>query len=341
MTKLKVAVIGCGAIAIHRHAPEYASNPNVEVVAFVDTVLERAEKMASKYGGKAYTDHKEMLKAEKPDAVSVCLPNALHAPVSIDAANAGAHVLCEKPMAVSADEAEAMIAAAKQNNVYLMIGHNQRFMPPHVKAKEILKSGKLGNVLTFRTSFGHPGPEGWSVDGKGSWFFQKDKAFVGAMGDLGVHKADLIRWMLDDEVEEVGAFVGTLHKENTDVDDNATCILRMKSGAIGSLVASWTYYRGEDNSTVLWCENGVMKIGTDPVEEVIVELRNGTVEKYKVGGISTNERQLASGVIDAFVESIVTKTPPSVSGEEGAKSLAVIIAALESEEKGAIVKVKA
>lgn len=340
MSKIRVAVIGSGSIAIHRHAPEYAAHEDVEIVAFVDPVEERARKLSEKYGGNVYTDVQEMLDKEKPDAVSVCTPNALHAPISIAAANAGAHVLCEKPMAVSAEEAEQMIAAARENNVYLMIGHNQRYMPPHVKAKEILKSGRLGKVLTFRTSFGHPGPEGWSIEGKGGWFFQKPKAFVGAMGDLGVHKADLIRWLLDEEVEEVGAFVGTLHKEDTDVDDNATCILRMKSGTIGTLVASWTYYRGEDNSTVLWCENGVMKIGTHPDDQVIVELRDGSVERYKVGGISTNEKQLTSGVVDAFIDSIQTKTPPSISGEEGAKSLAVILAAMESQDSGAIVKVK-
>jgi len=340
MSKIRVAVIGAGSIAIHRHVPEYAAREDVELVAFVDPVAERAQKLADKYGGNVYTDVQEMLAKEKPDAVSVCTPNALHAPVSIAAANAGAHVLCEKPMAVSAEEAEKMIAAARENNVFLMIGHNQRYMPPHVKAKEILKSGKLGKVLTFRTSFGHPGPEGWSIEGKGGWFFQKPKAFVGAMGDLGVHKADLIRWLLDEEVEEVGAFVSTLHKEDTDVDDNATCILRMKSGTIGTLVASWTYYRGEDNSTVLWCENGVMKIGTHPDDQVIVELRDGSVERYKVGAISTNEKQLASGVIDAFIHSIRTNTPPSISGEEGAKSLAVILAAMESQETGRIVKVK-
>jgi len=340
MSKVRVAIIGSGSIAIHRHAPEHAANPNVEIVAFVDPVAERAQNLADKYGGKVYTDHLAMLAAEKPDAVSVCTPNALHAPISIDAMNAGAHVLCEKPMAISAEEAQRMIEAAKKNNVSLMIGHNQRFMPPHVKAKEILRTGKLGKVLTFRTSFGHPGPERWSIEGKEGWFFQKSKAFVGAMGDLGVHKADLIRWMLDDEVEDVGAFVGTLHKEDTDVDDNATCILRMKSGAIGSLVASWTYYRGEDNSTVLWCENGVMKIGTHPEDQVIVEYRDGSVEKHKVGGISTNEKQLSSFVIDAFIDSILAKTTPPVPGEEGAKSLAVILAAMESQETGAIVKVK-
>jgi UDP-N-acetylglucosamine 3-dehydrogenase len=340
MKKVRVAVIGCGSIAKHRHIPEYVGNPNVEIVAFCDVVKERAESYAKAHGGKAYTDYKEVLEKEKPDAVSVCLPNVLHAPVSIAAAKAGAHVLCEKPMATSEAEAEEMIAAAKSAGVYLMIGHNQRLMPPHVKAKEVLQEGRLGKVLTFRTSFGHPGPEGWSIDGAGSWFFRKDEAFVGAMGDLGVHKADLIRWMLDDEVVEVGAFVNTLHKENTAVDDNATCILRMSKGAIGSMVASWTYYKGEDNSTVLWCENGVLKIGTHPEDQVIEELRNGSVNKYKVGEISTNEKQLSSGVIDAFVNSIVTNTPPSISGEEGLRSLNVIIAALESQEKKTIVPVK-
>jgi len=338
--KIKVAVIGCGAIAIRRHIPEYADNQNVELVAFVDIIKERAVECAEKFGGTAYADYKEMLAKEKPDAVSVCLPNALHAPVTIDAANAGAHVLCEKPMATSAEEAEAMIAAAEKNKVFLMIGHNQRLMPPHAKAKQILDQGYLGKVLTFRTSFGHPGPEGWSVDGRESWFFRKPEAYVGAMGDLGVHKSDLIRYLLSDEVVEVGAFVNTLHKEGTEVDDNAVCILRMKSGAIGQLVASWTYYKGEDNSTVLWCEHGVMKIGTDPDDQVIVELRNGTVERYKVGAIATNEKQVGSGVVDAFVDSILTGTKPSISGEEGAKSLAVILAAMESQEKKTIVPVR-
>jgi UDP-N-acetylglucosamine 3-dehydrogenase len=338
MSKIKVAVIGCGAISKHRHIPEYGWNPQVELVAFCDPILERAEHYAKEYGGKAYSSYEDMLKQVKVDAVSVCTPNYLHATVAIAAANAGAHVLVEKPMATTEEEGLAMIAAARNNGVMLMVGHNQRLMPPHVKAKEILKTGKLGKVLTFRTAFGHPGPEGWSVDGKGSWFFRKAEAVMGAMGDLGVHKSDLIRWLLDDEVTEVAAFVSTLHKENTDVDDNATCILRMKGGAVGSLVASWTQYKGGDNSTVLWCENGVMHIGTHPEDQVIVELRDGSVERYKVGAMATNEKQTASGVIDAFVNSIVTATPPSISGEEGLKSLQVILAAFESQASGKFVR---
>lgn len=337
MSKIRVAIIGCGAIAQRRHISEYAADDRVELVAFVDPNLERAQSVAEPFGAKAYADYEQMLAEIKPDAVSVCTPNILHAPASIASCEAGAHVLVEKPMATTDEEAQRMIEAAKANNVLLMVGHNQRFMPPHVKAKEVLKSGVLGRVISFRTSFGHPGPEGWSVDGRESWFFEKADAAMGAMGDLGVHKADLIRWMLDDEVDSVAGFIGTLDKKDTDVDDNATCIMRMKSGAIGTLVASWTYYRGEDNSTVLWCENGVMKIGTDPVDQVIVELTNGEVARYQVGEIATNEKQTTSGVIEAFVDSIVTNTPPAVSGEEGRKSLQVVLAMFESQDKGSIV----
>ncbi|WP_127531158.1 Gfo/Idh/MocA family protein [Paenibacillus kobensis] len=340
MSQLRVAVIGCGAIAVRRHIPEYANNPNVKLVAFADPVIERAEELAKQYDAKAYSDYEQLLAEVEVDAVSVCTPNHLHAPASIAAAKAGAHVLVEKPMATNEKEALEMIEAAKANGVMLMVGHNQRLMPPHVKAKEVLQSGRLGKVISFRTSFGHPGPEGWSLDGRDSWFFRKDEAVMGAMGDLGVHKSDLIRYLLDDEVADVAAFVGTLHKEDTAVDDNATCILRMKSGAIGTLVASWTYYRGEDNSTILWCENGVMKIGTDPERQVIVELRDGTNESIDAGAISTNEKQLPSFVIDEFVNCILNKQEPSISGEEGLRSLQVILAAFESQETGKVVAVK-
>ncbi|ANY65283.1 Predicted dehydrogenase [Paenibacillus algorifonticola] len=338
MSKIRVAVVGCGSISKYRHIPEYADNANVELVAFVDPIIERAEGYAEKHGGKAFADYKTMLAEIKPDAVSVCTPNALHAPVAIAAANAGAHVLVEKPMAATDEEAAAMIEAAAKNGVKLMVGHNQRFMPPHVKAKDLLKTGIIGKVLTFRTSFGHPGPDAWSIDGAESWFFRKPEAIMGAMGDLGVHKSDLIRWLLDDEVAQIAGFVGTVDKDS-DVDDNANCVLRMKSGAMGSLVASWTYYKGEDNSTILWGSKGVMKIGTHPEDQVIIELRDGTVERYKTGEISTNEKQLSSFVIDKFIDSIVNDTTPPVTGEEGRKSLKVILSAFESQATGKFIDI--
>lgn len=339
---LRVAVIGAGSVAKYRHLPEYAAHAQVEIVAVCDKVRANAEKLADEYGGRVHTDWQEMLQRADIDAVSVCTPNILHAPVTIAALQAGKHVLCEKPMATAAAEADAMIAAARASGKVLMIGQNQRLAPLHVRAKQLLSSGMLGRVITFRTDFAHPGPEGWSIEGVGGWFFQKDQAFVGAMGDLGVHKADLIRWLLGEEIVEVAAFVDALAgKVNSTVDDNAICLFRMASGAIGSMTVSWSHQPGEDNSTVLYCEKGIMRIGADPAFTIIVELADGEKQCIRTSGMQTNDEggQTSSGIIDAFVDCVQNGVPCAIPGEEGAKSLAVILACMESAASKRVVPV--
>ena len=334
VTKLRVAVIGCGSIAKNRHLGEYQNNPAVEIVAVCDIIEERAVKIAVQYEAIAYTSFEELLEAEEIDAVSVCLPNYLHAPVSIAALNAGCHVLCEKPMATSKEEAEAMIQAAKTNDKKLMIAHNQRFVPSHSKARDLIANGELGKIYSFRTAFGHGGPEQWSADGKDSWFFKKDQAFIGAMGDLGVHKADLLRYLLGEEFVEVAGFIETNAKENTDVDDNAVCILKSESGIIGTLAASWAYTAKEDNSTIIYGEHATLRIEDDPKYSLIIQYKNGEVVNYELGGIQSNAEggQTTTHTINHFVDSIVQDTEPLINGEEGMKSLEVILAALESME---------
>ncbi|WP_257352061.1 Gfo/Idh/MocA family protein [Pseudalkalibacillus decolorationis] len=340
MRRLRVGVVGCGSIAKHRHLPEYAMNEHVEVTAVCDIVEDRAIEMAEKYGAKVYTDYKELIANDEIDAVSVCTPNYLHAPVSIAALQAGKHVLCEKPMATSKEEGEQMISAAVEQDKKLMIAHNQRFVPSHVKAKQLIENGEIGKIYSFRTTFGHGGPEAWSMDGKESWFFQKDKAFIGAMGDLGVHKTDLIRYLLGEEVVEVGSFVETSAKDNTDVDDTAVCVLKTESGIIGTLAASWSYVSKEDNSTIIYGEKAILRLEDDPAYSLIAQYQNGEVVKYELGGIQTNESgdQTNTQVIDKFVDCIVNDTVSPVSGEEGMKSLQVILAALESNEKKTITR---
>lgn len=342
MTKIRVAVIGCGSIAKHRHLIEYNNNPHVEIVAVCDINEARVKETAEKYHAKAYTSYEALLESENIDAVSVCLPNYLHAPVSIAALNAGAHVLCEKPMATSREEAEQMIEAAERNNKKLMIGHNQRFVSSHQKARKLIEQGEVGKIYSFRTSFGHGGPEGWSADGADSWFFKKDQAFIGAMGDLGVHKADLLRYLLGEEFVEVGAFVETNAKENIDVDDNATLILKTTSGIVGTLAASWAYTAKEDNSTILYGENATLRLEDDPEYSLIVQYNNGEVVKYELDGIQSNEDggQTTSHTIDHFVESILHDTNPLIDGEEGKKSLQVILGALESVETKRIISLE-
>ncbi|WP_062108186.1 Gfo/Idh/MocA family protein [Bacillus niameyensis] len=340
MTKLKVGVVGCGSIAKFRHLPEYAMNKEVEIAAVCDIVEERANEMADKYGGKAYADYKLMLAEADLDLVSVCTPNYLHAPISIDALKAGKHVLCEKPMATKEEEAQNMIQAAKESGKKLMIAHNQRFVPSHKKAKEMIESGQVGKIFSFRTAFGHGGPEGWSVDGKDSWFFEKEKAFIGAMGDLGVHKTDLMRYILGEEFVEVGSFVESGAKEDSTVDDQAVCILKTESGIIGTLAASWAYGK-EDNSTVIYGEKAVLRLEDDPEYSLIVHHRNGETETFDLGKIQSNDEggQTSTHVIDTFVDCVVNNSEPPINGEEGRKSLKVVLAALESSETKKIVQV--
>src|ERR1700709_2511441 len=142
---VQYGVIGCGAIAQRRHIPECIANPESKLVALADPVAERVAELAAKYGVKAYADYQDMLKNPDVDAVVVAGPNSLHAQQSIDALNAGKHVLCETPMATTRDDAKAMLDAAKKSGKFLMIGLNQRLMPPHIKAKKILERGELGS----------------------------------------------------------------------------------------------------------------------------------------------------------------------------------------------------
>jgi predicted dehydrogenase len=343
--QVRYGIIGCGAIGQRRHMPECAANPKSAVAALCDPVEDRVKQLAEGYGAQPFTDYKKMLKSAEVDAVVVCGPNSLHAKQSIDALRAGKHVLCEKPMATTRNDAKKMIEEAKKAKRFLMIGQNQRLMPPHVRAKEILQQGRLGKVLAFRTAFKHPGPDGWSVDGAKSWFFNTRAAVMGATGDLGVHKADLMRWLLGQEFAEVGGFIATQDKKDPagkpiGLDDNAYITLKTTGGVIGSMIVSWTNYGEEENYTIVYCQNGVLKLGTDPDWGVIVEYGNGDRERHKVGEISTNVKQVASGVIDAFTDSILSNKKPQIDGMEGFRSLDVILTAMEAAKKGRVMKIK-
>lgn len=341
MSKLKVGVIGCGSIAQNRHLIEYQMNEYVEIVAVCDIVLKRAENMAVLYQAKAYDDYEKVLQ-EDVDAISVCLPNYLHAPVSIKALQAGKHVLCEKPMAISSEGANEMIRASETSGKKLMIAHNQRFVDSHAKARELIQQNEIGKIYSFRTTFGHGGPESWSIDGKNSWFFKKEEAFIGAMGDLGVHKADLIRYLLGEEFQEISAFIESSAKENSDVDDNAVFILRSEKGVIGTLTASWSYNTEEDNSTIIYGEKGVIRLEVHPKYGLILEYSNGEKVNYELGKIQSNEAdgQTTTHVIDHFVDCVLNNKQPLIDGSEGKKSLEIILAAVESNETKQITAIK-
>lgn len=340
-----IGIIGCGRIAQVRHIPEYADHRDARLDAFYDLNPERARELAGTYGGRVYETYEELLEDEKIDAVSICVPNEFHAKISIAALKAGKDVLCEKPMAVTLEECRQMAEAAEKTGQCLMIGQNQRLAKGHALARKLIERGDIGKVITFKTTFGHGGPESWSIDpGSNTWFFDKKKAAMGAMADLGIHKTDLIQYLMGEYVAETTAVITTLDKKDGSgnligVDDNAICIYKMENGCIGTMTASWTCYGAEDNSTILYGTKGVMKIYSDPAHSIVVELKGGEKICYDLDKIQTNDNQTKSGVIDLFMDCLVHNTPPEISGEEALAAMKAVFAAVESSETGKSVKI--
>jgi len=340
-----IGIIGCGKIAQVRHIPEYAENKDAKLLGFYDINKARAAALAEQYGGTAYETVEELLANPDIAAVSVCAANFAHAELTIAALNAGKHVLCEKPMAITLAECEAMVEAAKKNNKFLMIGHNQRLAKAHAVARKLIVDGLIGDIVTFRTTFGHGGPETWSVDpGLNTWFFDKTRAAMGAMADLGIHKTDLIQFLTGQQVIRTTARVTTLDKKDASgnlisVDDNAICIYEMSGGAFGTMTASWTYYGAEDNSTVLYGTKGIMRIYDDPAISIKVILADGSKISYDVEAIQTNDNQTKSGVIDLWMESLVNDVSPEISGESALAAMRAVFASIQSSETGKAVDI--
>ena len=344
---IRIGIIGCGKIAQVRHIPEYAANPDAELYGYFSPNRKRAEEQAEKYGGKVYGTAEELLADPEIDAVSICAANYAHAELTVKALNAGKHVLCEKPMATNIADCEAMVAAAEKNGRYLMVGHNQRLAKAHARAKQLIDQGLIGSIITFRTSFGHGGPETWSISpGKNVWFFDKKRAAMGVMADLGVHKTDLIQYLTGQRVVRTTARLVTLDKRNEqgeliDVDDNAVCIYELSGGAFGTMTASWSYYGAEDNSTVLYGTRGIMRIYDDPAHSIVVKLADGETQSYDVEQIQTNDNQTSSGVIDLWIDCLKNNTPPEISGTSALYAMRAVFASIESSETGRTVDIPA
>ena len=254
---LRVGVFGAGMIAARGHIPGYKSVPNVEVAALFDVVRERAEKLAKEMGiPHVYTDPQEMLAKEHLDVVSVCAPNAYHAPLSIAALQAGAHVLCEKPMALTYADAQAMMAAAKTAGRQLSICFNNRYRPVIQLMRRYSEKELLGNIYYAQVAY-------WrrtGIPGYGSWFTNKDLAGGGAMMDVGVHYLDMSLWIMGHP--KPVAVTGSAYAEfgprgiglggwgsdilpppqRCDVDDLVTTLVRFENGATLQLAVSWAAY---------------------------------------------------------------------------------------------------
>ncbi len=195
MSKINVGVIGCGTIASVAHVPSYTKNSEVEIKWFCDLIPEKAKAMADKYGrGKVTTDYRDILKDDEVSAVSVCTPNNVHAPITIDCLKAGKHVLCEKPAARTYAEALTMQKAQRETGRILNIGVVNRFNDGVNKIKQLIDAGELGNVYHVYVSFrAHR-----SIPGLGGAFTNSAIAGGGVLIDWGVHFLDIVMYCCGD-----------------------------------------------------------------------------------------------------------------------------------------------
>ena len=254
MEKLKVAVIGCGNIAMS-HLTAYKNNPHVEIYALCDIDEKILADRAEKFGvSRSYTDYHEMLTLDEIDAVSVCTWNAAHAECAIASLKAGKHVLCEKPMAINAEQARQMQAAADENGKLLMIGFVRRFGNDAFILRDMIDSDQFGEIYYAKATYlrRHGSP--------GGWFGDKSRSGGGPLIDLGVHVIDLTRYLLGNpkpvsiygatfqklfdrpDVKDTRPYIAASAKgdEICDVEDLASAMIRYDNGTVVTVEASFS-----------------------------------------------------------------------------------------------------
>jgi predicted dehydrogenase len=332
---IRVAVIGAGQIAQRGHLPGFAL-AGAELVALCDRRHPELETIAAKYQVKrVYRDWKEMLTDGGFDALSVCTPPFLHCEMTVEALRGGCHVLVEKPMAISLAECDQMIEAAEQSGKLLMISHNQRFMAPHQLAKSVLDSGELGKPYLIHGVFGHSGPEVWSPTQ--TWYFQRERAGMGVIADLGYHKLDLISWICGQSLAEISAFSRTFEKA-TSLEDSAVFAFQLSGGMLGTLQVSWVFRPDWENSLTIRCERGVIRIPTeaDDPTRVLKLTASGQVAEAD-HRFKTEDTSGWFGAVQAFMTAIQTGASSPVPGTQGRTVLAALLAAAQSIEQKKII----
>lgn len=206
---VKVGIIGCGGIANGKHMPSLKKIENVQMVAFCDIIEERAEKAAKEFGvegAKVYKDYKELLKDESIEVIHVCTPNRSHSFISIDAMEAGKHVMCEKPMAINYKEAKAMLEASQRTGKKLSIGYQSRFRNDSQYLKKCCENGELGEIYYAKAhAVRRRAVPTWGV------FLNEYEQGGGPLIDIGTHALDLTLWMMDNYKPKM--VVGSVYKK--------------------------------------------------------------------------------------------------------------------------------
>ena len=250
--KVKVGIIGSGFEA-DIHAAAFGIMPEeAEVVAVASPSPGHAEQLAKRYGvPRVFQDYRQMLAESDIEMVTITAPNYLHAEMTADIAAAGKHVVCEKPLCMTLEEADRMVEVCRKKGVLLMYAEELFFTPKYVKAKEMADQGAFGKVYLVKQSEKHFGPHA-------DWFWDMERAGGGALMDLGCHGIAFCYWFLGrPAIRSVQCQMGTyVHAEKTRGEDNSICILEFDNGAVGMVEDSWARRGGMDDRIEVFGDGG-------------------------------------------------------------------------------------
>lgn len=321
--KIKVAFVGAGNIA-RQHAKGYTEYSNqAQVIATVEINKGLAQAFADEFSfGRGYDDIDVMLEREHPDAVVISTPNYLHAPYSLKAFNAGAHVFCEKPIALNLEEAQQMKEAAAQTGKVLYIGFNHRLDGRFEIGKQLVGDGGLGRLVAARIAATHGAYDRLSR----SWFGDRKRSGGGTLVDNGVHMIDLLRWY-GQGLTKVSAQTGRLLATHGDVEDNAIALFALGTGGMASIQCSWTCPPEYRVYFFLICEHGAVDLST---RRVLI-YRQGLADPEIIEA-PANDSYVDQ--VGRFLAAVRGDEPPFVNADDGIAALDAILKAYESAETG-------
>ncbi len=337
MDKVRVGILGTGIIIRDYHLPILKNHPKAQVVAAANVHPESLRRLAEEHDiPRAYTDLQAMADDPEIDAVVIGLPNYLHAPVTIQMLEAGKHVLCEKPMALSVTEGQEMVAASRRAGRKLMIAHMWRFDQETLWLRELVSSGTLGRVFKVKSHaiwlYEGPPPK--------TWFVTPSLAGGGALADMGIHSIDTLRYVLGGARPiKVFANVGT-HFRDIDVDDTATVMIEFEGGIIGLIEAGWyhLYADGLEGYTQVYGTKGYARALPSELHSHVAGVWSVTKPQMPPRKQQC-DLPMYEAQLDHFLTCILEDKEPSPEGEEGLWALRVLEAAYRSAKVGQVVEV--
>ena len=318
MQKLRWGLIGCGDIAGKRVAPALRDSPDCEFVAVARGRSDLAQSFAERFGArKWFADWRELVRANDIDAVYIATPVHLHTEQTIAAAEAGKHVLCEKPMALNVKECERMIAACRNHRVKLGVAYYRRFYPAVARSKDIIRSGEIGRpLITQINAFERFNPDPGQPR---HWLVEKEKSGGGPMFDFGCHRIEILLNIFGPIARTIGSTASVLFDRQ--VEDTAVALFEFESRMRGVLTVTHAAVESQDTIDIFGSDGS---IHIPVLNQGMMRIKTAAGERTETHAPHSNLHQ---PLIDDFTQAVLTDSEPQVDGAVGC-DVAKIVAAI-------------